>query len=190
VDAIPNGYAWCFPKKGHLSLGVGTLKRQKIGLKKYLEAYVDKLGIEKIISSSMHGFQIPVGQRKDGFSKDRVFLTGDAAGFADPLTAEGISNAILSGELAATAIAKNFNNESAATIAYQNLLEEKILSDLKSSSIIAFICYVQPAIRNLLLKKFGQRGCEVLTDIFMGKKPFPDDIKGKLKSHVPMLKFD
>jgi geranylgeranyl reductase family protein len=190
VDAIPNGYAWCFPKKGHLSLGVGTLKRQKIGLKKYLEAYVDKLGIEKIISSSMHGFQIPVGQRKDGFSKDRVFLTGDAAGFADPLTAEGISNAILSGELAATAIAKNFNNESVATIAYQNLLEEKILSDLKSSSIIAFICYVQPAIRNLLLKKFGQRGCEVLTDIFMGKKPFPDDIKGKLKSHVPMLKFD
>lgn len=190
VDAIPNGYAWCFPKKGHLSLGVGILKKQRIGLKKYLEAYVNKLGIEKIISSSTHGFQIPVGQRKDGFSKDRVFLTGDSAGFADPLTAEGISNALLSGELAAAAISSNFDNPFSASIAYQKLLEEKILSDLKSSSVIAFICYVHPAVRNLLLKKFGQRGCEILTDIFMGKKPFPDDLRSKLKSHVPMLKFD
>ena len=189
VDAVPDGYAWCFPKNGHLSLGVGTLKKQKIDLKKYYKAYLEKLGIKEIISSEAHGFQIPVGQRKDSFSKNRVFLTGDAAGFADPLTAEGISNALLSGELAALAIVDNFHDEVAASNAYQELLEKQILSDLGSSSIIAFICYAQPAIRNMLLKRFGQKGCEILTDIFMGKKAFPDDLKRKIKSHVPLLKF-
>ncbi|WP_339924590.1 geranylgeranyl reductase family protein [uncultured Cyclobacterium sp.] len=189
VDAVPDGYAWCFPKNGHLSLGVGTLKKQKIDLRKYYNAYLKKLDIKEIISSEAHGFQIPIGKRKDGFSKNRVFLTGDAAGFADPLTAEGISNALLSGELAAQAIADNFHDEIAASEAYQKLLEKQILTDLGSSSIIAFICYAQPAIRNMLLNKFGQKGCEILTDIFMGKKAFPDDLKRKIKSHVPLLKF-
>ena len=189
VDAVPDGYAWCFPKTGHLSLGVCTLKKQKIDLKKYYYAYLDKLGLKEIISSEAHGFQIPVGQRKDGFSKNRVFLTGDAAGFADPLTAEGISNALLSGELAALAILENFQDEAAASNAYQGLLDKQILSDLGSSSIIAFICYAQPAIRNMLLKKYGQKGCEILTDIFMGKKAFPDDLKNKIKSRVPLLKY-
>ena len=189
VDAVPNGYAWCFPKNGHLSLGVCTLKKQKINLKEYYNAYLRKLGLNKIISSEGHGFQIPVGQREDGFSKDRIFLTGDAAGFADPLTAEGISNALLSGELAALAIVNNFHDKIAASNAYHKLLDQQILSGLGSSSIIAFICYAQPTIRNLLLKKFGQRGCEILTDIFMGKNAFPDDFKTKLKNHVPLLKF-
>ena len=189
VDAVPDGYAWCFPKTGHLSLGVCTLKKQKIDLKKYYYAYLDKLGLKEIISSEAHGFQIPVGQRKDSFSKNRVFLTGDAAGFADPLTAEGISNALLSGELAALAIVENFQDEAAASNAYQGLLDKQILSDLGSSSFIAFICYAQPAIRNMLLKKYGQKGCEILTDIFMGKKSFPDDLKNKIKSRVPLLKY-
>ena len=119
----------------------------------------------------------------------RIFLSGDAAGFADPLTAEGISNAILSGELASKAIVNNFENEKAAANAYRQLLDQRILSELNSSTFIAFICYAQPAIRNMLLSKYGQRGCEILTDIFMGKKAFPDDLKNKIKKRVPLLKF-
>ena len=189
VDAVPDGYAWCFPKNGHLSLGVCTLKKQRIDLKKYYKDYLKKLEINEILESEAHGFQIPVGQRKDVFSKDRIFLSGDAAGFADPLTAEGISNAILSGELASKAIVNNFENEKAAANAYRQLLDQRILSELNSSTFIAFICYAQPAIRNMLLSKYGQKGCEILTDIFMGKKAFPDDLKNKIKKRVPLLKF-
>ena len=189
VDAVPDGYAWCFPKNGHLSLGVGTLKKQKIDLKKYYKEYLKKLDITEILESEAHGFQIPVGHRKDTFSKDRIFLSGDAAGFADPLTAEGISNAILSGELVAKAIVENFENEKDANEAYLQLLDQHILTELNNSAIIAFICYVQPAIRNMLLSNYGQKGCEILTDIFMGKKAFPDDLKNKIKSRVPLLKF-
>ncbi len=29
VDAVPNGYAWSFPKKNHLSIGVLTTKKEE-----------------------------------------------------------------------------------------------------------------------------------------------------------------
>ncbi|WP_375582554.1 geranylgeranyl reductase family protein [Cyclobacterium xiamenense] len=189
VDAVPYGYAWCFPKKNHLSIGVGCLKKQKINLKAYYEAYLEKLGIREIRSASAHGFQIPIAPRQSGFSRGRVFLTGDAAGFADPLTAEGISNALYSGELAARALVTHGNAVRQAGESYQQLLEERLLPELKTSSLMAWVFYAQPQVRKWLLQKYGQRGCEILTDMFMGKKPFPDNLKQKLTDKIPLLRF-
>ncbi|WP_162343782.1 geranylgeranyl reductase family protein [Cyclobacterium salsum] len=189
VDAVPYGYAWCFPKKNHLSLGVCSLKKQKINLKEYYQAYLKKLQINELLSASAHGFQIPIAPRTTGFSKGRVFLAGDAAGFADPLTAEGISNALYSGELAAKALIESGESSVAAGQTYQALLEERLLSELKTSSLMAWIFYAQPSMRNLLIQKYGQRGCELLTDLFMGKKAFPDNLKQRLREKIPLLRF-
>jgi len=104
IDAAPSGYGWCFPKKNHLSLGVLTTKRKKVNLKEYYKNYLKTIGITEIISESQHGFQIPIAPRTDGFVKNNVFLIGDAAGFAEPITAEGISNAILSGKYVAESL--------------------------------------------------------------------------------------
>ena len=52
------------------------------------------LGINTIISESAHGFVIPVTPREN-WSNGNCFVIGDAAGFADPIVAEGISNALL-----------------------------------------------------------------------------------------------
>lgn len=104
IDAAPSGYGWSFPKKNHLSLGILTTKRSKINLKEYYAKYLQKLGVTTIISESQHGFQIPIAPRTDGFFKNNVFLIGDSAGFAEPITAEGISNAILSGKYVAEAL--------------------------------------------------------------------------------------
>ena len=79
IDAVPYGYAWCFPKKNHLSLGVLTTKKGKINLKEYYKKYLKTLGIQEIIKEDAHGFQIPVKPRTDGFVKQNVFLIGDAA---------------------------------------------------------------------------------------------------------------
>jgi flavin-dependent dehydrogenase len=35
IDAVPYGYAWNFPKKNHLSIGVLTTKKGRINLKEY-----------------------------------------------------------------------------------------------------------------------------------------------------------
>ncbi|WP_163379239.1 NAD(P)/FAD-dependent oxidoreductase [Cyclobacterium sp. SYSU L10401] len=189
VDAVPHGYAWCFPKGNHLSLGVASMRKQKINLKAFYQDYLKKLNIREILSSTAHGFQIPIAPRTDGFSKGNVLLVGDAAGFADPLTAEGISNALYSGELAVNAILENFEHNQLTHVAYQNKLEEKLLPELKTSAIMAWVFYTQPSLRNLLLQKYGQKGCELLTDIFMGKKAFPENIKQRLKEKIPLLKF-
>lgn len=189
VDAVPYGYAWCFPKKSHLSIGVGCLKKQKINLKAYYAAYLEKLEIREIRSASAHGFQIPIAPRQSGFSRGRVFLAGDAAGFADPLTAEGISNALYSGELAAQALVASGESVGQAGETYQRLLEERLLPELKTSSLMAWVFYAQPQVRNWLLQKYGQRGCEILTDMFMGNQPFPDNLKQKLADRIPLLRF-
>jgi geranylgeranyl reductase family protein len=180
IDAIPDGYAWCFPKANHLSIGVGLFKKGKVNLKNYYLEYLKKLQIEHIVSESAHGFQIPIGQRRDGFVKNNVFLVGDAAGLADPLTAEGISNGIHSGILAGKAIANNFKDPESAKNVYLATLKEHILGDLNFLETIASFFYSFTTIRNYLITQNGQRFLEVLTDLFAGKMKLTKDIKDKV----------
>lgn len=189
MDAIPYGYAWNFPKKQHLSVGIASARRTKINLKKYYKEYVEYIGLKDIISETQHGFQIPVAARKDGFVKNGIFLTGDAAGFADPVTAEGISNAIYSGVLAAKAISESGNDRNEAERLYMEKLNEKLLPELKTGEWLAKFFYEQKTIRNLLLKKYGQRFSESMADIFMGDRSYPTDIKKRMKEKIKELVF-
>jgi geranylgeranyl reductase family protein len=191
VDFIPKGYAWSFPKKNHLSLGVASFKRSKLNLKKSYSDYLEFLGIktEDIIIEHAHGFQIPVGSRKDGFVKNNVFLIGDAAGFADPITAEGISNAIYSGNLAAEAIVESKLEGTLAEKLYLEKLNEKLLPELKTSALLAKFFYNQEKIRNILFKKYGQRFSDYMTDIFAGDKSYPQDLMKKIRSKIKEMIF-
>jgi geranylgeranyl reductase family protein len=179
IDAIPQGYGWCFPKANHLSIGVGLFAPKKIQLRTYYQAYLQKLGIHETTFEEAHGFQIPVGARTDGFSRRGVFLTGDAAGFADPLTAEGLTNSIYSGILAGQSIARQFDHPELAANAYQVALEERLLPELRFSEVMARFFYFMPAARNLLMPRYGQRACEILTDVFTGQTILSQDFKKK-----------
>lgn len=191
VDFIPKGYAWSFPKKNHLSLGVASFKRSKLNLKKIYNDYLEFLEIkaEDIIIEHAHGFQIPVSCRKDGFVKNNVFLIGDAAGFADPITAEGISNAIYSGNLAAEAIAESKLDGKLAEKLYLEKLNQKLLPELKTSALLAKFFYNQEKIRNLFFKKYGQRFSDYMTDIFTGEKTYPQDIMKKIRTKMKEMIF-
>lgn len=177
IDVIPYGYGWCFPKKNHLSIGLGVCikKKQKIDLKKYCAEYIKALGINEIISEEAHGFVIPVSPRTDGFVKKNVFLIGDSAGFADPVVAEGISNAILSGVLAAQAIVESKLDADTAAKLYQEKLEQSILPEIKSGTVLAKFLYENKTLRNLFVKKYGHHLSESMTDVFMGDRTYPKD---------------
>jgi len=189
IDAIPYGYAWNFPKKNHLSVGVASARRTKINLKKYYTEYLKTIGITTILSESQHGFQIPVSPRTDGFVKNNVFLIGDAAGFADPITAEGISNALYSGVLAAEAIIESDLKPKKASSLYLNKLEEKLIPELKTGLWLSKWFYEQKTIRNLLLKKHGQRFSEAMADVFHGDRSYPKDIKKTITNRIKELVF-
>lgn len=189
IDAIPGGYAWSFPKKNHLSIGVASSKRTKINLKQWYQDYLVTLGIEQVIAESQHGFQIPVSPRTDGFVKNNVFLVGDAAGFADPVTAEGISNSIYSGLLVAEAITEGNYDVKATENLYLAKLNEKMLPEIKTGLMLSKFLYSQPKIRNLFMKKYGQRSFEAMTDVFMGKRSYPVDIMQTLSSRIKAMLF-
>lgn len=188
IDVVPYGYGWCFPKANHLSVGVGNFMKAKKGidLKSHYQTYLKALGITEVLESEAHGFIIPISPRKDGFVKQNVFLCGDAAGFADPVTAEGISNAIYSGILAAKSIAESNLDLEKAKNNYQSKLEEKLIPELNIGVRLAEIFYQNKTTRNLLLRKFGQRAAEYMTDIFMGDRSYPADFKQKIKQKLKL----
>jgi geranylgeranyl reductase family protein len=191
IDFIPQGYAWSFPKKNHLSLGVASSLRTKLNLKKYYSDYVEFLGITKehIVQEAAHGFQIPVSRRKDDFVKNNVFLIGDAAGFADPITAEGISNSIYSGILAAEAIAEAELDSKLAEKIYIDKIHEKLIPELKTAEFLAKIFYKKVKIRNFMIKQSGNKFCEYMTDIFVGDRYYPKDLKKTVRKKIKEIIF-
>lgn len=179
-DAVPLGYGWSFPKKNHLSIGVASARRTKIDLKKHYKEYLVTLGIKEIINEEFHGFQIPVRPRTDGYVRKNVFLVGDAAGFADPVTAEGISNAILTGVMAAESIIEAALDSKKSEEIYQEKLSEVLLPELKTGVYLAKLFYENEKARHFLMKYYGQRMCEEMTNVFMGERSYPTDIKKKI----------
>jgi len=91
------GYAWAFPHEGgtRIGLGVPTLTHSSADLKRLFFRFVKRLSISSgngVLESGS------IGCRYCGHRFGRVFLAGDAAGLASPVTGEGIAQALVSGE--------------------------------------------------------------------------------------------
>ncbi len=187
VDGVPSGYGWCFPKKNHLSIGVCVFKKKSANIKELCQKYIEYLGITEIKDIKKYGSQIPVSPRTDGFVKNNVFLIGDAAGFTDPITAEGISNAIYSGKAVAEAIIESNGDVDVAAKIYEIRIAEFLLPQLKVAAKAAKFLYEQKTLRNLVMKKYGQKFTDALADICMGDKNYPIDMNEKIKKKVKEL---
>jgi geranylgeranyl reductase family protein len=174
MDHPRHGYSWVFPKKEHLSVGVLSTRRGNTGLKKTFHAYLRQLDIEPAGPLELHGALIPVRPRHGVLARDRVLLVGDAAGLADPITAEGITHALLSGKLAARALIEGELSAASVANRYCRLLEEGILGELKAAGRLAQYFYGHPSLRTLLFRNHGQQFCEKVTDIMMGKRQYAD----------------
>ncbi|MFX4260609.1 NAD(P)/FAD-dependent oxidoreductase [Pelotomaculum propionicicum] len=95
---LPMTYSWVFPKKDYLSVGMGGWCAEAEGMKAVFNNFLEKKGLKK---QDVRSYTVPLGGIGRITVADRVLLAGDAAGFADPLTGEGIRYAIASGRLAA-----------------------------------------------------------------------------------------
>lgn len=101
---LPMSYGWVFPKRGRLSVGLGGWL---IGSREVMAVYATFLQKRGLFQEKMRmrGRHIPLGGINRPVVGDRLILAGDAAGFADPFSGEGIRYAIASGRLAAAAAA-------------------------------------------------------------------------------------
>ncbi|MDX5319442.1 MAG: FAD-dependent monooxygenase, partial [Bacteroidota bacterium] len=110
-DTMP-GYLWVFPMSDNrANVGIGMLSQKlsknKVNLKKVLEnalaTHPELAGRFKDAEpiESVKGFGIPIGSKRYSLSGNRFLLVGDAACLVDPISGEGIANAIRSGRFAA-----------------------------------------------------------------------------------------
>ncbi len=132
------GYGWIFPRKNTEVIGVGAdyfLNKDNF--------YKNYQKINKLVSNFVQkpkGAFIPFGEIVDKPVKDnKIFLIGDAAGFVDPITGEGIYYALKSGELIANSIINSNQNNSAETI-YLNSVKN-IQKEIKIRKPVRKIIY-------------------------------------------------
>lgn len=83
---LPGGYAWMFPKKDHLSVGVGGPARLSSFMMRYMDQFVGNAFGEALLKSEIvnrkskiPNWPIPVRRRKGPFHRHRVMVAGDAA---------------------------------------------------------------------------------------------------------------
>ena len=99
--AIRQGYGWVFPKDDHWSVGLYTLSPRTPNIRAQLSSYIRAKGLPgDDILDGLQAFRIPVGGFRLKTPDCPVYVVGDAGGFADALTGEGIYYALESGRLA------------------------------------------------------------------------------------------
>lgn len=171
-EVLPEGYAWVFPKREHLSIGVLSMRRGQVNLPESLDRYLRLLGIQNPDKIERHGYVIPIKPRADGIARERVLLVGDAAGIADPVTAEGITHAIQTGQLAAQAILQGRFEANAAAAQYQSSVEKSIVPELNPARALAWVLYRHSRLAGWLFRRQGKALCELMTDVVMGKRTY------------------
>lgn len=137
LGCIPGGYAWVFPRRTHLSVGVGCVTSRAKHLEQSHREFLHLLGFEGSRVSRSRSHLIPTCGRGRFVWQDRALLVGDAAGLADPLTGEGIHNAVLSAQLAAPVIETALAHGRPMLQAYQEAVEEQIVSELKIARVLS-----------------------------------------------------
>jgi geranylgeranyl reductase family protein len=147
--SVGNGYAWVFPKGDHVNVGLYSLSSAASLTRSRLLSYVkNRLGTDVLHGVTGQYLGIGAGESPAEYIqpdlRDRVFLVGDAGGFADPLTGEGIYGALVSGQAAAKAILAELRGQSTAAEAFANHLTD-YRQTLRFSSRAAAAFYANPA---------------------------------------------
>jgi geranylgeranyl reductase family protein len=180
LDHPRRGYSWVFPKKRHLSVGVLSMTQSGAGLRENLREYLDLLEIESTPPLKLRGAMIPVKPRPGAPAKGRVLLVGDAAGLAEPICAEGITNALRSGLFAAKAILEGGMDPEKVVSNYLGVMERSVFRELKIAGQHARVIYGNPLLRNLLFRVKGGSFCNRLIDVMMGETGF-EEMGGPLR---------
>jgi geranylgeranyl reductase family protein len=134
------GYSYVFPKRDHVNVGIGYVLdyfQSSVGQSPYdlQTSFVNALRDRGVLAGrSSHAhftpYQIPVAGPLRTTATDRVILTGDAGGFVNGITAEGIYYAMVTGDLAGRALA------AAGARAFERLWRAEIGAELRDSVLV------------------------------------------------------
>ena len=148
-SVIPGAYGWRFPKGGYDAVGMGGEIVRGRDMKAMLEEFSRKVGAP-VEPARIRGAMIPNGRYLRRPWREGLLLVGDAAGFIDPVTGEGIYFALLSATYAAAAVAALFREGRSFAETYAADIR-RIHALMDSGNRFRRIFYL-PALQPLLLR--------------------------------------
>ena len=95
---VKNGFAWAFPLKNEVNIGMGTFidNKNAMPINEILESFIPSLGFDL---SQLNGQEakLRVWNGHSNLNGEGILVTGDAASLCDPFLAEGLRPSLMSG---------------------------------------------------------------------------------------------
>lgn len=178
---VPSGYGWVFPKRRHLSIGIVSTSKNVGSLKHFFLNYMRGKGtLDGSEVRSLRTHLIPHGPDAANVLSDaRGLLVGDAAGFSDPLTGEGIFFAVKGAQIASEVIlnclaSSQSGKRQADLTEYSRILKSELMSDSIIAKRMAFVLYNFKRIGNNSLTKYGDFLGNRLLEVACGSKTYTE----------------
>jgi flavin-dependent dehydrogenase len=134
------GYGWIFPHRGYYSVGIGGISSRLLHPRQVMRRFLKENGFSE--EARLSGHLIPQGGNRRRVARGRVLLAGDAAGFVDPFTGEGIYYALASGRISG----EMAGHEPASSLArsYESRVEKEFGRDLRYALFFSRIMHSHP----------------------------------------------
>jgi geranylgeranyl reductase family protein len=144
-DLLP-GYAWSFPLPGgRANVGFGIERGGKVGIREMAEVWrglLDRPHVRDVLGEGAEpeaphrAWPIPARIDRAVLTGRRTLFVGDAAAATDPMTGEGIGQALATGILAAEAIVGAGPDPAAVTATYGTAARRALVADHRMSRLL------------------------------------------------------
>lgn len=147
LSRVRMGYAWIFPvhvtrTTVEVNLGVGVWREEHdergLHIRREFEHFINEHPVAKRLAAvaiergRSRGHHLALSQGRVTVAQGGILRVGDAANLTDPITGEGIANAVLSGRLVAQAI-DGARNHDDAQLRWQRAYERTMLPELDAA---------------------------------------------------------
>ncbi|MGH7207438.1 MAG: geranylgeranyl reductase family protein [Nitrospiraceae bacterium] len=181
LGATDRGYAWIFPKKERLSIGVAEFRGRAASPKGIFERFVrDEKGLATLTVPQPCGHPLPLYSSRNGalgmaaptaLVRHRALLVGDAGHLVDPLFGEGIYYAVRSGQMAAASVLGSFHDRQRSLLDYELAVNREIYPEFRIASRLARIVYTVPRLCHRLMHR-SQEVMKLYYDVLQGRETY------------------
>ncbi|MFC0007670.1 geranylgeranyl reductase family protein [Micromonospora siamensis] len=165
---VPGSYAWVFPKRDRLTVGVIAARGQGERTRAYLRDFVDRLGLSGLTPEHDSGHLTRCREADSPLRRGRVLVVGDAAGLLEPWSREGISYALRSGRLAGEAVAADDPD------AYEREVRRRLVPEMRAGHRLLEVFERRPEVFHGLLAT--PAGWRMFVRFCQGRASFADTL--------------
>jgi flavin-dependent dehydrogenase len=189
-----HGYIWIFPRADHFSAGIcGRMQGKSTAeLRRTLEDSLPEFGLG-LAGATFYAHIIPSltpeALRNSSFAGDGWAMIGDAAGFVDAITGEGLYYALRSAELFSQALLAGAPEQ------YSALVKKDFLPELENAARIANRFYGGEWMGGHVLERMiqlTQRSAsfrEIMRDLFSGAQEY-SDLRQRVYEKLPRITME